>query len=77
MRFCGGELLGHVISQEGIVIDPNRVAIIMQAPTLASPKAHIYFLDQIRWHGHHHLQFLTHMAIPINGVAHVDTKAFV
>ena len=39
-----GKLLGHIISQEGIVVDPDKVTAIMQAPPPAEPKGCMRFL---------------------------------
>ena len=45
-----GNLLGHMISQEGIAMDPDKVQAIMNAPALTTAKALSQFLGQIRWH---------------------------
>ena len=45
-----GALLGHIVSQEGIVVDPDKVKAIMEAPTPTNAKALSWFLGQIRWH---------------------------
>lgn len=71
-----GKLLGHIISKEGIAVDPDKVAAIMQAPASTDPKGCLRFLGQIRWHGRH-LRFLAHLAIPLNAIAHVDRRQFV
>ena len=70
-----GKLLGHIISQEGIAVDPDKVTAIMQASPPAEPKGCMRFLGKIRWHGRH-LRFLADMAIPLNEAAHTDCKAF-
>ena len=46
----GGALLGHIVSKEGISMDPNKVKAILQAPELTNAKALSRFLGQIRWH---------------------------
>ena len=43
-------LLGHIVSEEGIVVDPDKIKAIMEAPTPTNEKALSRFLGQIRWH---------------------------
>ena len=70
-----GKLLGHIISQEGIVVDPDKVKAIMQVQPPAEPKGCMQFLGQIRWHGRH-MRFLADIAIPLNEAAHSGRKEF-
>ena len=42
-----GALLGHIVSKEGIAVDPNKISTIIQAKTLANAKALSWFLGQI------------------------------
>lgn len=39
-----GKLLGHIISKEGIAVDPDKVTAIMQAPPPEDPKGCLWFL---------------------------------
>ena len=41
-----GTLLGHIVSQEGIAVDPDKVKDVLEAPPPTNAKA----LSQIRWH---------------------------
>ena len=43
-----GALLGHMISKEGITVDPNKITTIIQVKTPTSAKALSRFLGQIR-----------------------------
>ena len=43
-----GTLFGHIVSQEGIVVDPNKVKVVLEAPPLTNTKALSRFLGQIR-----------------------------
>ena len=43
-------LLGHIVSHEGIAMDPRKVQAILNAPTPSTMKALNRFLCQIRWH---------------------------
>lgn len=70
-----GKLLGHIISKEGIAVDPDKVAAIMQAPPPEDPKGCLRFLGQVRWHARH-LRFLAHLAIPLNVVAHIEHNKY-
>ena len=45
-----GALLGHIVSKDGIAVDPHKVKAILEAPTPTTAKALSQFLGQIRWH---------------------------
>ena len=45
-----GALLGHIVSCEGIAMDPDKVHAILNAPAPATAKALSRFLGQIQWH---------------------------
>ena len=42
-----GALLGHIVSKEGIAVDPNKISAIIQAKTPTIAKALCRFLGQI------------------------------
>jgi hypothetical protein len=42
--------LGHIVSKEGIAMDPNKVKAILEAPAPYNANALSRFLGQIRWH---------------------------
>jgi hypothetical protein len=63
-----GMLLGHIVSKDGIAMDPDKVKVILEAPAPYNTKALSRFLGQIRWHSrmiHHLADFATplHAAI--------------
>ena len=45
---ASGNLLGHVVSREGIAVDPDKVKAILEAPAPNNAKALSRFLGQIR-----------------------------
>ena len=45
-----GALLWHIVSKDGIVVDPYKVKAILHALALTTAKALSRFLGQIRWH---------------------------
>ena len=45
-----GTLLGHIVIQEGIAVNPDKVRAILEAPKPTNSKALCWFLGQIRWH---------------------------
>ena len=64
-----GALLGHIVSKEGITVDPNKISAIIQAKTLAKAKTLSRFLGQIRWHSRM-LCYLADFATPLHAVVH-------
>ena len=47
MTVTSGILLGHIVSQEGIIVDPDKMKAIIEAPTSKNAKALNRFLGQI------------------------------
>ena len=45
-----GNLLCHIVSQEGIAMDLDKVQAILNAPAPSTAKSLNRFLGQIRWH---------------------------
>ena len=64
-----GALLGHIVSQEEIVVDPNKVKAIMEAPAPTNAKTLSRFFGQIRWHSQM-IRYLTDVAIPLHTMVH-------
>ena len=64
-----GNLLGHIVSQEGIAMDPEKVQAIMNAPTPSTSKALSRFLGQIKWHSRM-LRHLADFATPLHATMH-------
>ena len=48
LGFTSGVLLGRIVIQEGIVVNPDKVKAILEAPVLANAKALSQILGQIR-----------------------------
>ena len=71
MYIWGGKrhLLGHIVSQERIVVDPNKVKAVIVAPPLTNAKALRRFLAQIRWHNLM-IRFLIDVATPLHAAVH-------
>ena len=64
-----GALLGHIVSKEGIAVDPDKVKAILQALTRTNARALSWFLGQIRWHSWM-LRYLVDFAIPLHAMVH-------
>ena len=45
-----GNLLGHIVSKDGIAVDPDKVKAILKALAPSNAKALSRYLGQIRWH---------------------------
>ena len=64
-----GALLGHIVSKDGIAVDPDKVKAILEAPAPTTAKALSRFLGQIRWHSRM-LWYLTDLATPLHAAVH-------
>ena len=64
-----GTLLGHIVSQEGIAVDPDKVKAIIEATPPTNAKALSRFLGQIRWHSRM-MRYLADIAIPLHTAVH-------
>ena len=64
-----GTLLGHIVSKEGIAVDPSKISAIIQEKTSANAKALSRFLGQIRWHSRM-LRYLADFATPLHAAVH-------
>ena len=64
-----GALLGHIVSKDGIAIDPDKVKAIMEAPAPNNGKALSRFLGQIRWHSQM-IHYLADVSIPLHTAVH-------
>ena len=64
-----GNLLGHIVSQEGISMDQEKVQAILNAPALLNTKALSRFLGQIKWHSRI-IRHLDDFATPLHAAVH-------
>ena len=64
-----GALLGHIVSKEGIAVDPNKITAIIEAKTPTNAKALSRFLGQIRGHNRM-LRYLADFATPLHIIIH-------
>ena len=53
-----GALLGHIVSKEGIAVDPGKIDAIIKSPTPKNAKQLGRFLGQLCWHS----RMLRHLA---------------
>ena len=61
--------LGHIVSKEGIVMDPDKVKAILEAPTPKNAKSLSCYLGKIRWHIRM-IRYLGEFATPLYAVVH-------
>ena len=54
-----GTLMGHIVSRDGISIDPDKVKAIIEVLPLTNAKTLSRFLGQIRWHSRM-IRFIKH-----------------
>ena len=64
-----GMLLGHIVSKDGIAVDPDKVKAILEAPAPMTAKALSRFLGQIRWHNQM-LRYLADLPTPLHAAVH-------
>ena len=62
-------LLGHIVSKEGIALDPGKIDVIIKPPTPKNAKQLGRFLGQLRWHNRM-LRHLADFATPLHVVLH-------
>ena len=67
--FTNGALLGHIVSQDGIAVDPGKIKAIVEAPAPCNTKALSCFLGQILWHNRL-LRYLTDFTTPLHAAVH-------
>ena len=66
---ASGNLLGHIVSKDGIAVDSDKVREILEAPTPNNVKALSQFLGQIRWHSWM-IRHLADFATPLHAAVH-------
>ena len=64
-----GTLLGHIVSKEGIAMDPDKVRAILEVPAPSNAKALSRFLGQIWWH-RRMIRHLVDFVTPLHIVVH-------
>ena len=64
-----GALLGHIVSEQGIAVDPDKVKAILDAPAPTNAKALSRCLGQIRWHNRM-IKYLVDVAMPLHTIVH-------
>ena len=64
-----GALLGHIVSKEGISIDPNKIKAIIEVKSPTNAKSLTRFLGKICWHSRM-LRYVADFATPLHVVVH-------
>ena len=64
-----GNLLGHIVCQEGIAMDSDKVQAILNALTPSTTKALNRFSGQIRWHSRM-IRHLADFVTPLHAAVH-------
>ena len=59
-----GVLLGHIVSKDGLAVDPRKVEVIRKLRTPSNIKELSRFLGQIKWHTRF-MRYLSHIAYPL------------
>ena len=62
-------LLRHIVSKEGIEVDPNKIKAIIEVKTPTNAKALSRFLGQIRWNSRM-LRYLADFTTPLHAIVH-------
>ena len=68
-----GVLLGHIISEEGMQVDPRKVEVIQKAKSPKNLKELGRFIGQIKWHSRF-LRYLSHVYVPLSKLTKKDVK---
>ena len=64
-----GALLGHIVSKEGIAVDPGKIDAIIKSPTPKNAKQLGRFLGQLCWHSRM-LRHLADFATPLHAAVY-------
>ena len=64
-----GNMLGHIVSKDGIAVDLDKVTEILEALAPSNAKALSQFLRQIRWHSRM-IRHLDDFATPLHAAVH-------
>ena len=68
-----GKLLGHIISQEGMSIDSDKISAIQKATAPDNLKAVSRFMGQIKWHSRY-LRYLADVGAPLTHLTKKDVE---
>ena len=68
-----GVLLGHIISEEGMQVDPGKVEAIEKAKPPTNLKELGRFIGQIKWHNIF-LRYLSHIYAPLAQLTKKNAK---
>lgn len=68
-----GILLGHIISEEGMQVDPRKVEVIQNAKSPKNIKELGRFIGQIKWHNKF-LRYLSHVCVPLTKLTKKEVK---
>jgi hypothetical protein len=71
-----GMLLGHIVSKDGIAMDPDKVKVILEAPAPHNAKALNRFLGQIQWHSRM-IRHLADFATPLHAAVHREPFSWI
>ena len=68
-----GVLLGHIIFEEGMQIDPAKAEAIEKAKPPTNLKELGRFIGQVKWHNRY-LRYLSHVYVPLSRLTQKDAK---
>ena len=68
-----GVLLGHIISEEGMQVDPRKVEVIQTAKPPSNVKELGRFIGHIKWHNRF-LRYLSHVYVPLAKLTKKDAR---
>ena len=65
----GWTLLGHIVSQEGIVVDLDKVKVVIEGPPPTNDKSLSCFMGQIRRNSRM-IRYMADVATPLDAAVH-------
>ena len=66
-----GKILGHIVSKEGLTVDPEKVKALRELPRSENLKEFERFVRKVKWHTRF-IKYMAHVACPLYRLTQKD-----